>query len=149
MTKDVLLKISGLHVGPEDDMHNEDTIEVITPATYYFKNGKHYVMYEEIGENETEVTKNTLKFYDNYLSVTKTGYANVQMIIESNKENSTSYQTPMGALHVALEGQGVFIDEQDDNISLTAKYGLAINFEHVANCSIEMNVQSKGSEFHI
>ncbi len=149
MTKDVLLKISGLHVGPDETIVGGDSIEVITPATYYFKNGKHYVMYDEIGENKSEVTKNTLKFYDNYLSVTKTGYANVQMIIEDSKEHITSYQTPMGALQVALEGQGVSINEQEDNISLTAKYGLAINFEHVANCSIEMNVQSKGSEFHI
>ncbi len=120
-----------------------DEIEIITPAQYYFKNGKHYVMYDEVGENKNELTKNTLKFYDKYLSVTKTGYTNVQMIIEQGRENITSYQTPMGALQVALSGRNVSIDETDDNIEILAKYGLAINFEHVADCTISMSVQSK------
>ena len=43
MTKDVLLRISGLHYETagaiEDD--GEEPIEVITPATYYYKNDKH------------------------------------------------------------------------------------------------------------
>ena len=51
MTKDVLVSISGLHMdmdaqipGPDED----DVIEVETPATYYSKNGKHYIIYDEI-----------------------------------------------------------------------------------------------------
>ena len=49
MTKDVLLSISGLHYevsGNADDYEdNEENepIEMITPAAYYLKNGKHYV----------------------------------------------------------------------------------------------------------
>ena len=43
MTQDVLLTISGLHdmafADPEENEENEP-IEVITPASYYWKNGK-------------------------------------------------------------------------------------------------------------
>ena len=52
MTKDVLLSISGLHydvAGVTEEDENEP-IEVITPAAYYFKNGKHYVIYDEVVE---------------------------------------------------------------------------------------------------
>ena len=50
MTKDVLVSISGMHeeivaVTPEVEDENE-AIEVVTPATYYLKNGKHYIVYE-------------------------------------------------------------------------------------------------------
>ena len=43
MTKDVLVSISGMHeeivaVTPEVEDENE-AIEVVTPATYYLKNG--------------------------------------------------------------------------------------------------------------
>ena len=41
MTKDVLLSISGLHNDVNDIQEadeQEEPIEVITPATYYFKN---------------------------------------------------------------------------------------------------------------
>ena len=45
MTKDVILTISGLHsetfAGQDEE---NDPIEVITPAAYYFKNGKHYIV---------------------------------------------------------------------------------------------------------
>ncbi|MCR5784169.1 MAG: DUF1934 domain-containing protein [Eubacterium sp.] len=149
MTKDVLLKISGLHIGPDEVLQDGEAIEIITPAQYYFKNGKHYVLYDEVGENKNEITKNTLKFYDKYLSVTKTGYTNVQMIIEENKENITSYQTPMGALQVALQGKNIVVDEKENNIMLSANYGLAINFEHVADCRISMNIQSKDSRLNL
>ena len=50
MTQDVLLTISGLHdmvfADPEENEENEP-IEVITPASYYWKNGKHYILYDE------------------------------------------------------------------------------------------------------
>ena len=48
MTKDVLVTISGLLSSPDD---SEDTIEVTTAGQYYFKNGKHYILYDEIGES--------------------------------------------------------------------------------------------------
>ena len=50
MTKDVLLSISGLHYDVTGMVQEEEqeTIEVITPAAYYYKNGKHYVIYDEV-----------------------------------------------------------------------------------------------------
>ena len=51
MTKDVLVSISGMHeeivaVTPEVEDDENEAIEVVTPATYYLKNGKHYIVYE-------------------------------------------------------------------------------------------------------
>ena len=48
MTKDVLLSISGLHqdvtgIEAQGDEPGSEPIEVIVPASYYEKNGKHYV----------------------------------------------------------------------------------------------------------
>ena len=49
MTKDVLLSISGLHqdvtgIEAQGDEPGSEPIEVIVPASYYEKNGKHYVI---------------------------------------------------------------------------------------------------------
>ena len=62
MTKDVLVTISGLQFIPEGTEPPEP-VEVTCPGTYYKKNGKHYVMYEEIIDGFSEVTKNTLKLH--------------------------------------------------------------------------------------
>ena len=54
MTKEVLLTISGLHFDTFSETPDEENvpIEVITPATYYLKNGKHYVLYDEMVEGK-------------------------------------------------------------------------------------------------
>ena len=57
MTKQVLLSI----VGSQTAEGESDSIELVTVANYYKRNGHHYILYEEIPE-ENQVVKNTLKF---------------------------------------------------------------------------------------
>ena len=65
MTRDVLVTISGLQtdVVPREDTEDEP-IEVVTPASYFYKNGKHYLIYEEVTEGFPGVTKNKIKVTD-------------------------------------------------------------------------------------
>mgnify|MGYP000007646541 CR=1 FL=1 len=83
MTKDVLLSIKGLQIGENEQ---NDTIEVISPGDYYFRNGKHFFMYEEVMEGQKESTRNMIKVRDNYMELTKKGAVNVHMIFEKNKK---------------------------------------------------------------
>ena len=64
MTKDVLVSISGLHMDMNAEIPGpdaEDVIEVVTPATYYEKNGKHYILYDEVVEGVSGTIKNKIK----------------------------------------------------------------------------------------
>ena len=66
MTKDVLVSISGKHIDIMDDPARgyevgEDGIEVVTPANYYCRNGKHYILYDEVLEGMAGTTKNKIK----------------------------------------------------------------------------------------
>lgn len=49
MTKDVLLSIKGLQIGENEQ---NDTIEVISPGDYYFRNGKHFYVRGGHGRSE-------------------------------------------------------------------------------------------------
>ena len=40
MTKDVLVSVRGAHIADGET----NNLEVITAGSYYFKNGKHYIM---------------------------------------------------------------------------------------------------------
>ena len=51
MTKDILISISGLQVSPENE---SDTVEVISPGEYYYRNDKHFVVYEEVSVNDKD-----------------------------------------------------------------------------------------------
>ena len=45
MTKEVLVTISGLQFSPETE---SESVELITSGSYYKKNGKHYIIYDEV-----------------------------------------------------------------------------------------------------
>ena len=149
MTKDVLVSISGLHMdmdaqipGPDED----DVIEVVTPATYYYRNGKHYIIYDEIVEGVSDTIKNKIKISGtDSLEIMKSGLSNTHMIFEKNKKNLTYYKTLYGQMLVGLNTRNMEIEVSDETIKVRVDYELDVNHEPLANCKIRMNIVSKGS----
>ena len=45
---------------------------MVTTGAYYLKNGKHYILYDELSE-DNEVTKNVLKIGPNSVELTRKG----------------------------------------------------------------------------
>lgn len=147
MTKEVLVKISGLQFAGE--MENEP-VEVITTGDYYKRNGKHYILYDEIMEGFPEPTKNIIKLDEDMLDITKKGTTNVHMMFEKNRKNVTYYYTPYGSLLIGIDAKKVEVQEGEHNIDVKVDYALEVNYEHLADCSITMNITSKdGGEFRI
>ena len=142
MTKDVLVKISGLQFAGEED---SDSVEVITSGTYYKKNNKHYVLYEEVMEGTTDVTKNVIKIGTDSMEVTRKGPATVHMVFEKDKKNVSYYYTPFGNLLIGIDAKSIQVDESEMDINVKVNYGLEINYEHVADCHITVDVKSKGA----
>ena len=104
MTKEVILKISGLQFAGDTD---NEPVEVITSGDYYKKNGKHYIIYDEVIEGIKEPTKNIIKLNDSMLDITKRGATNVHMMFEKNKKNVSYYYTPYGSLLVGIDARNV------------------------------------------
>jgi len=144
MTKDVLLKISGMQfTADNDDLTEPEPVEIIAPGEYYFKNGKHYIIYDEFMEGFDSVTKNVLKLHGDLLEVTKRGTSNVHMIFEKDKKNMTCYTTPYGSMMMGIDARSISIEESDDEIHAQIQYALDVNYEHLADCTISLSVQSK------
>lgn len=148
MTKDVLVTISGLQFMKGDD--SAEPIEIITPGDYYKKNDKHYIIYDEVMEGFDGSTKNIIKLQEDCVDITKRGVANVHMVFERNKKNLTCYQTPFGSMMLGVNATDIQIKEQEDDIFVNVEYALELNYEHLADCKIKMEIQSKDSKaFHI
>lgn len=143
MTKDVLVKISGLHF-MEDS--NADPVEIITTGNYYKKNGKHYILYDEVQEGFDGVTKSMIKVNEDFLDVTKKGVTNVHMMFEKNKKNLSYYNTPFGNLLVGIDATEVKVNETENQIDIQVDYELEVNYEHLAECSITMNIMPKDTK---
>ena len=153
MTKDVLVSISGLHMDmnaqiPEPD--TDDVIEVVTPATYYLKNGKHYIIYDEVIEGVSDTIKNKIKISEtDSLEIMKSGLSNTHMIFEKNKKNLRYYKTPYGQMLVGVNTRNMEIEVSDEKIKVQVDYELDVNHEPLANCKIRMNIVSKGSRIAV
>ena len=142
MTKEVLVSISGLQFAEE---MNQEPVEVITSADYYKKNGKHYIIYDEVMEGFTETTKNIIKIDDRCMDITKRGVTNVHMMFEKEKKNLTYYYTPYGSLLIGITAARVDVEETEQDIHVSVDYELEVNYEHMADCKITMNIKSKNA----
>lgn len=139
MTKEVLIKISGLQKMTED----EDEIEIIVSGEYFFKNGKHYLIYEEMMEGFEGSVRNTVKISRDQVDIRKNGIANTHMVFEQDTKNLTCYATPMGEMAIGIETKDIEVEEKEDQLKVTIAYGLEINYEHISDCNLTMDVSSK------
>lgn len=148
MTKDVLVSISGLHMAADGMESNEDEpIEVLSAGTYYFKNGKHYLFFEEVAEGMQGITKTQIKWQeDKFLEVSKKGLSTVHMIFERNKKNRCYYSTPYGQLNLGIFMTDMIVNEQENYIDVRAEYSLDVNYEPLSDCSIRIKIQPKGAK---
>lgn len=149
MTKEVLLSISGLHydmtgITEEDGTEEENVpIEVITPASYYWKDGKHYVVYDEVVEGLPGTIRNKIRITDGrLLEIMKSGISNAHMVFEKDKINMTQYETPYGELLVGIHTKDMKVEETEDLIDVRVNYALDINGEAVADCNIVLQIKS-------
>lgn len=147
MTEDVLLSVKGLQVMEEA---KEEEIEVVTPGRYRFQNGKHYISYEEAVEGTEEKIQNLIKISEEAVEVTKKGFANVHMVFEKNKQNMSYYDTPFGNFLISIRAKDIKITAQPEQIGTRVEYSLEINYEHMADCSIQIEINAKdGKSFHL
>lgn len=139
MKKDVLVSISGLQY----EIDKEEAVEVISVGKYYNRNGKHFILYDEILEDMEGITNCTLKIAEHQVDIMKRGASNVHMIFEENTKNTTYYQTPYGELQVGIYTTQIKITEEKDKILVYINYGLDINYAFISDCQIQLKISSK------
>ncbi len=151
MTKEVLITIAGMHTDAIDKGDLTDgPIEVITPANYFCKNGKHYILYDEVAEGIPGVTKNKIKITgDNLIEIMKSGLTNTHMIFEKDKHHLTNYKTPYGQLMMGIHTKYMEVQEEEDRIFVEIHYNLDVNEEALAECEIKIHVRPKSAGIEV
>ena len=132
MTKDVLITIRGVHTLD----HEDNDVEMIIRGDYYQKNGKHYILYEEILEGAEERVKNVIKISPSSMDIIKKGVTNSRMLFEKNKKNLSCYSTPVGNLVIGIQANHFYVEEQENSIKVNVDYSLDINYEHMSDCRL-------------
>lgn len=141
MDKEVLIHVSGLQT--IDAEGEQEPIEIVVPGEYYFRNGSHYLCYEEIMEDFTEPTINYIKISPKGMEVRKKGVVNVHMVFEQGKKNMTYYTTPYGTIEMGIAATNLNLEEGDSSLNMKVDYALDMNQEHVADCYLAIKAQPK------
>ena len=143
MEKEVLIHVKGLHM--LDTQDGEEPIEIVVPGEYYFRNGSHYLRYEELLEDQGDPTINYIKISPRGMEVRKKGVVNTHMVFEQGKRNMALYTTPFGTLEMGISATSLELQESDGRIDMKVKYSLDMNQEHVADCCLDIHAQTKNA----
>ncbi len=147
MTEDVLVSVKGLHTL---DTAQDEEIEVFSVGKYYFRNGKHYLLYDEQVEDTGGVVSNRITYKDGYLELVKKGSVNVKMSFRVDEKTECWYETPFGEMLVGIEVTDMKSEEQEELLEFQVAYRLELNYEYVADCKIRIRAIAKGSpRFHL
>ena len=142
-----ILKISQEPVSLETPIgEEEDTVEMITPGTYYVKNGKQYLIYDESLDETGTPTHNTVKVMENRIEVMKRGLVESHMIFEPGRRTTANYRTPMGLFLMGITTSLIEVEEDEESILLRIKYSMEMNGEYAFDCSTEILASSKKDE---
>ena len=139
MTKDILINISGLQM----DVDLNDPIEMMTTGAYYLRNGKHYILYDELSE-DNEIVKNVIKIGPKSVELTRKGGQSSHMVFEEGKENLSYYDTPFGSLLMGVNTSNIDWIEEEEQMHLKVDYDLSMNSDHVSKCKIDVNIRPNG-----
>ena len=144
MTEDVLITVTGLHaVNGEEDQENE--VEITSAGKYYKKNGKHFVIYDEVQQETGDIIKNRLKLSEGAMEIRKTGPMKTSMVFENGKKNRSWYGTPYGNMLAGIEVTQMEMQESEDIIDVNIEYILEMNYEHVSDAAIHIRIMAKDS----
>lgn len=128
-----------------DAPEGDEPIEIVVPGEYYFRNGSHYLRYEEMLEDHGDPTVNYIKISPKGMEARKKGQVNTHMVFEQGKRNMAFYTTSFGTLEMGISATNLELKESDSRLDMKVNYSLDLNQEHVADCCLDIHAQGKSA----
>ena len=95
----VLVRVRGIQ---RDETGRENTIESVSAGRHSVKNGKHYVLYDDLLLNEKQKTPTVMKFHDGELVLLRRGGMDQELRFRKGMQTQSKYRTPYGTLDMAV-----------------------------------------------
>lgn len=138
MTKDVRITVKGVQ---RDDAGEAGSTETVVTGEYYFRNGSHYILYEETAEDSGERVKSSLKLKGNLLELNRKGAVNSRMVFETGKRHVMDYATPFGLLRMETVTSQILCAEKENRLRIRAEYELWADGRKVSSCRLTIRIE--------
>lgn len=136
MTKDVIVTVVG-----NQDQENEITL--MTQGSYYFKDNKHYVFYEEHADSDSQPVKNRICFDDAVFEMNKKGGVSSTMTFDPENATLTTYQTPYGPIQLTVVTNHYELRSSEDVLEMDIYYALGFGDRDSTDCHVYVKVQAR------
>ncbi len=133
---DVVVRVRGL----QKEGQNNEVIETMARGRYYLKNGRHYLLYDEIDEENGEKTKNIVKFDDNFAELTRKGFINTNTVFCRGKSRQSLYSTPYGETLFEIVTKDVKLKKIEDGLNLSIDYEMYADNGKLSDNCIEIDM---------
>lgn len=138
MTKDVRITVRGVQ---RDDAGETGSTETTATGEYYFRNGSHYIFYEETAEDSGERIKNSLKLKGGLMELNRKGAVNSRMVFETGKSHVLDYATPFGLLRMETVTARILCSSEEACLRIRAEYELWADGRRLSSCRLDMKAE--------
>lgn len=142
MKKKAVISLLSKHGEPERKTEQDDVIEVVTPGEFFREQDCYSVIYNETELSGMQGTTTTLKIYEESFSLIRTGTTSTKMDFNLNKECSTLYNTPQGALDIKIGTKDLDIDVDDNGGEIFVNYNISIGGQKPQKTELKINIKA-------
>lgn len=135
--KDVWIEIKGIQ---RVDGESDET-QLFTQGRFYQKDNCYYIIYEESEATGFAGCRTMLKVDGHRVSLTRSGAAKTNLLIEREKRNVGFYGTSEGDLVIGVDAGQVEVQLGDHGGNLHFSYSLDINSVHVSDNEVFVDVK--------
>lgn len=132
-----------IHGVQKDDIGNMTDTRLTAAGEYYFRNGSHYLFYEEVSEESGEITPCVLKLKGDVLELTKKGAFPSKMIFQTGKQHKTAYATPFGVLPIETITTKLLFLEGENKLRIKLEYELWAQERELSKCKLTVKAEEQ------
>ncbi|MBR1553477.1 MAG: DUF1934 domain-containing protein [Schwartzia sp.] len=137
----VIVKVHGEQTGADGETN---AIEVVAEGRHYYKNGKHYVLYDDHMADESIST--ILKIEPDQMHLTRSGAVTQEQHFMNGMESTSEYVTPMGSLTVSVRTNNMEIAYGTVSGEIHVDYAMAINGIWQSDNTLSIEISPDASE---
>lgn len=140
MTDEVIVSIKGVQVANGEV---SESVELISSGIHKMEQNTRIIQYEEVDEENQEITNITLFMFPSHIEILKQGQSNVHMVFEEKQKTTSCYKTPFGELIMGIDTTKISVSEKENKMDIVLEYGLDMNYNHIADCTITIKIVAK------
>jgi uncharacterized beta-barrel protein YwiB (DUF1934 family) len=137
MKKEIRILIEGTQRGSD-----EEPVVSMAEGTYHYKNGSHYIRYEEKPQDGDGMISNTIKISPAQVYVSKKGALQAQMAFDTLQPTSATYYTAYGNLSFGVRTKSIRLLEGEDRLQLKLEYSLTSDGSALSDNIINIDIRS-------